>query len=225
MKDACVTRAAKDSEVMMEFPSQARWTMNDQRAATIVDLHARILSLKLLPRTGWLQRGLTNVESIAEHTFSVASLALLVGDMYPDLDRGRVLAIALLHDLAEALIGDLPASARRLFGAAVKQEAERRALIELLAGLPQAEEYLDLWTEYAEGSSPEARLVKALDRLEMLSQALAYERAGHRGMAEFWHDIDFNESWSDEFPMIRALAARLVDARHALNHSNGVTCH
>ncbi len=202
--------------------------MNDQRAATILDLHARMLTLKNLPRTGWLQRGLTNVESIAEHTFSVAALALVVGDQHPDLDRGRLLAIALLHDMAEALIGDLPASARRLFGATVKQEAERRALCEMFEGLPQAEEYLALWTEYAEGSSPEARLVKALDRLEMLSQALAYERTGHRAMAEFWQDVDFNTSWGDEFPFIRALAARLLSERHRLishGNGNGVTCH
>jgi len=196
--------------------------MNDQRAATILDLHARMLTLKNLPRTGWLQRGLTNVESIAEHTFSVAALAMVVGDQHPDLDRGRLLAIALLHDMAEALIGDLPASARRLFGSTVKQEAERRALCEMFEGLPQAEEYLVLWTEYAEGSSPEARLVKALDRLEMLSQALAYERTGHRAMAEFWQDLDFNASWSEEFPFIQALAARLLSERHQLIcHSNG----
>lgn len=189
--------------------------MDDQRAATILDLHNRVLTLKLLPRTGWLQRGLMEVESIAEHIFGVAALALLVGDQVPDLDRGRLLAIALLHDLAEVLIGDLPASARRLFGAAAKQDAERRAMAELLAGLPQAEEYQQLWTEYVEGSSREARLIKALDRLEMLSQALAYERAGSRAMAEFWIDVD--GSWSAEFPIVRTLAEQMVVARHTLN--------
>lgn len=194
--------------------------MDDQRAAMILDLQARVLTLKLLPRTGWLQRGLRDAESIAEHTFSVATLALLVGDLQPDLDRGRLLAIALLHDMAEVLISDLPASARRFFGAAAKRDAERRAFIELFNGLPQAEEYLQLWTEYTEGSSREARLVKALDRLEMLVQALAYERAGSRMMAEFWHDID--EDWNDEFPFLRTLVARLVAERHSLN---GVTRH
>lgn len=197
--------------------------MEDQRAATILDLHMRLLSLKLLPRTGWLQRGLTNVESIAEHSFGVATLALLAGDQIHGVDRGRLLAIALLHDLAEALTGDLPASARRLFGAAAKQEAERRAMEELLAGLPHADEYLELWREYAEGRSREARLVKALDRVEMLAQALAYERAGSRMMSEFWEEID--ERWCAEFPLLRALLDRLVAERSRLNglvHSNGV---
>ncbi len=197
--------------------------MKEQHAATILQLHARLLTLKLLPRTGWLQRGVTDVESIAEHTFSVASLAMLVGDLLPDIDRGRLLAIALLHDLAEALIGDLPASARRLFGVAAKQEAERRGLQELLHGLPQAAEYMELWTEYAEGASREARLVKALDRLEMLSQALAYERAGHRAMAEFWHDIDLNESCHREFPLVQKLVTELIRERSVL--TNGMNYH
>ncbi len=197
--------------------------MDEQRAVIILQLHARLLTLKLLPRTGWLQRGVTDVESIAEHTFGVASLAMLVGDLLPNIDRGRLLAIALLHDLAEALIGDLPASARRLFGVAAKQDAEQRALQELLHGLPQATEYMQLWTEYAEGGSREARLVKALDRLEMLSQALAYERAGHRAMAEFWHDIDLNESCHSEFPLVQKLVAELITERNSL--TNGINPH
>lgn len=199
--------------------------MDEQRASTILDLHRRVLTLKLLPRTGWLQRGLTNVESIADHTFSVATLALLVGDLLPDLDRSRLLAIALLHDLAEALIGDLPASARRLFGSSAKKEAERRAMHELLADLPQMDDYMALWNEYTEGSSREARLVKALDQLEMLSQALAYERTGHRAMAEFWADIDATSAWSKEFPLVQALLTRLTDERGKLNHGNGVASH
>ncbi len=185
--------------------------MDDQSARSILALHHRLLSLKLLPRTGWLQRGVTNVESIAEHTFGVASLALFVGDLVPDIDRGRLLAIALLHDIAEVLTGDLPASARRLFGPEAKRVAEQHAMSELLRGLPQADEYMALWLEYLRKESREARLVKQLDRLEMLAQALAYERAGNRAMAEFWEDID--EGWSDEFPMLGDMAAHLLHER------------
>ncbi|MCG8351039.1 MAG: HD domain-containing protein [Chloroflexales bacterium] len=196
--------------------------MDDQRAVTILDLHTRLLTLKLLPRTGWLQRGMTNVESIADHSFSVAMLALLIGDLQPDLDRSRLLTIALLHDIAEVFIGDLPASARRLFGAEAKREAERRSMQELLNGLPQATEYIALWTEYIEGSSREARLVKTLDRIEMLVQTLAYERAGHRALDELWDDLDW--SWGDEFPLIHSFLSRLLAERFQLNgkaHING----
>lgn len=186
----------------------------DQHTETMLALHQRLLTLKLLPRTGWLQRGMQQVESIAEHTFGVATLALIVGDMIPDLDRGRLLAIALLHDMAEALIGDLPATASYLFGAAAKHDAERRAMIELFGDLPQIDEYLELWDEYTLRASREARLVKQLDRLEMLLQALAYEQAGNKGMAEFWEGSE--EGWSSEFPEIRAFARRLINERDQL---------
>lgn len=171
------------------------------------------MSLKLLPRTGWLQRGMRDVESIAEHTFAVATLAMLVGDQQPGIDRGRLLAIALLHDIAESLIGDLPASARRLFGAEAKRAAERRAMVEMFTGLPQADEYLGLWDEYCVGGSKEARMVKAMDHLEMLAQALAYERAGSRALGEFWEDAGDKLS---EFPLVRALADKLYAEREKL---------
>lgn len=184
--------------------------MNDRSLTALYQLQNRLLTLKLLPRTGWLQRGVCNPESVAEHTFGVAILALLVGDATAGIDRSRLLTIALLHDLAEALVGDLPATARRLFGAEAKYAAERGAMEELLADLPQAEEYLTLWDTYVRGDSREARLVKALDRLEMLSQALAYERSGNRALGEFWHEA---ERWSDEFPAVRALADQLIAER------------
>ncbi|HEX9369834.1 MAG TPA: HD domain-containing protein [Roseiflexaceae bacterium] len=185
--------------------------MDDQIAHDLVTLYAQVATLKLLPRIGWLQRGVARPESVAEHTFGVATLALLVGDGVAGLDRGRLLAIALLHDMAETLLSDLPASARRLVGAARKHDAEHRALEELLARLPRRDEYVALWQEYARGGSREARLVKGLDRIEMLAQALAYERAGSRALAEFWADAE--EGWGDEFPILRELAARLVEFR------------
>ncbi|GAB4441105.1 MAG: HD domain-containing protein [Chloroflexi bacterium OHK40] len=187
--------------------------MDDQAFAALARLQSRIQSLKLLPRTGWLQRGLRDVESVAEHSFGVATLALIVGDLHPGLDRGRLLAIALLHDLAEALVGDLPASARRLFGAVAKHAAERQAMVELLGALPQGDGYLALWEEYSQGSSPEARLIKALDQLEMLGQTLAYEQAGARNLDEFWEE---HGSWGEEFPLVRALADQLRAEHRAL---------
>lgn len=187
--------------------------MDDQTFAALATLQGQIQTLKLLPRTGWLQRGLRDVESIAEHSFGVATLALIVGDLHPGMDRGKLLAIALVHDLAEALVSDLPASASRLIGKAAKHEAERKAMLEMLGALPRGESYIELWEEYSQGGSPEARLVKALDRLELLGQALAYERNGARGLAEFWEEV---AGWGEEFPVVRALADQLCAEHEAL---------
>ena len=185
--------------------------MHDQSSADVVTLYSRLATLKLLPRIGWLQRGVAHPESIAEHTFGVATLALLICDTVPGLDRGKLLAIALVHDMAEVLLTDLPATARRLIGAEAKHAAERRAVGELFAALPNCEEYLARWDDYANAGSPEARLVKGLDRIEMLAQALDYERAGNRAMAEFWEHSD--TGWGEEFPILRALACELFERR------------
>jgi len=185
--------------------------MHELNAQSLLSLYSQVAALKLLPRTGWLQRGVSGAESVAEHIFGVAVLALLVGDSVAGVDRGKLLAIALIHDLAEALLGDLPASARRLIGVATKHEAERCAAEELFAALPGRAEYLALWEEYIAADSVEARLIKELDRIEMLAQALAYERAGNRGLSEFWADA--SQGWSDEFPAVRVLAAGLLALR------------
>jgi putative hydrolases of HD superfamily len=185
--------------------------MHDTTAQDLLSLYAQLATLKLMPRTGWLQRGVAHAESVAEHTFGVATLALLVGDTVGDVDRGKLLTIAVLHDLAEALLSDLPASARRFIGADHKHDAERRAIEELFAKLPNCAEYLALWEEYACGRSREARLVKGIDRVEMLAQALAYERAGSRAMDEFLHDAE--AGWGEEFPILHDLAAQLVTLR------------
>ena len=187
--------------------------MYNQSSHNLMALYTQIATLKLLPRTGWLQRGVPNAESVAEHTFGVAALALLIGDTVDGMDRGKLLAIAMLHDLAEALMSDLPASAKRLIGAERKHAAERSALEEMLVRLPNRAEYLALWDEYARGCSREARLVKGIDRIEMLTQALAYERAGSRALGEFWEDID--EGWGDEFPILYELAAEIQERRGA----------
>ncbi len=186
--------------------------MHEPPAHELLTLYSQLATLKLLPRTGWLQRGVASAESVAEHTFGVVALALFVGDMIAGLDRGKLLAIALLHDMAEVYLSDLPASARRLLGSAGKHAAERRAVQELLAALPNQAEYLALWSEYSAGSSAEARLIKGLDRIEMLAQALLYERAGNRGLAEFWAGAE--RDWGDEFPILEALAAQLLARRN-----------
>ena len=185
--------------------------MTDRNILAYARLAEQIVALKLLPRVGWLQRGIANAESVAEHSFGLAALALIFTAADDAVDRERVLAMALMHDVAEALIGDLPFSARRLIGEAVKRDAERRALIELCTPIPGGDHLIRLWEEYAAGATREARLVKALDRVETLVQALAYEHAGNRLLDEFW--VDATEGL-DEFPDLAAFVTWLAAQRN-----------
>lgn len=178
--------------------------------AALAELCGEIAVLKRMPRTGWLQRGVAAPESVADHSFGVALLALAVAGFYPEIDRGRLLALAVAHDAGEALLTDLPLTAQRLIGRDLKQAAERQAAELLLGGLPGGADLVGLWAEYASGATREARLVKALDRVELLAQALAYEQAGQRNLAEFWRGWD--AGW-DEFPELGELAAELARRR------------
>jgi putative hydrolase of HD superfamily len=165
-------------------------------AELILPLLEPVARLKRLPRTGWLLAGVSQPESVAEHTCATALLAYFLAELInqaPDahgladpLDVGRVAAIALVHDLAESDLSDLPRQATRLLGEPVKHAAEARALGELFSALPTGERMLALWHEYAEAATPEARLVRDADKLEMVYQAWSYEQAGQQRLGEFW---------------------------------------
>lgn len=138
--------------------------------------------LKQTARAGWKLRGIAEPESVAEHSFRVALLALVLG-RGAGLDRERCVAMALVHDLAESIVGDITP-----FDGVAPEEKERRereAMVRLsdLAGDPQI---LALWEEYDAGATPEARFVKELDKLETVVQAAEYEAEHAAELDEFW---------------------------------------
>ena len=156
--------------------------------------------LKNLDRTGWTLRGLApGTESVAAHSFGVGVTAMMLADAVAaegvQIDSERVLRMALLHDWAEARIGDMPRTATHYFGAENRKRAETAAFADLVERLPAAEKlYRELFKDYELRTSLEARLVKAADVIDLLVQALALERAGAGGLDEFWdvaRDGDF----------------------------------
>ena len=138
-------------------------------------------------RQGWLRRGIPErrCESVAEHSFGVAVLALFLVDAhFPELDRDKVLRLALLHDFGEIYAGDLtPGDA---ISSEEKHEREATAVAQVLGKLPNGAEYTALWQEYETGATPEAQLVRQVDRLEMGLQASVYERQGLADLSEFY---------------------------------------
>ena len=169
----------------------------DLAVAQLANLGQAVQVLKRVPRMGWYLRGVApgEVENVAAHSYGVALLGLaLAMSVSPPVDTGRLLAMCLLHDLAEAVLSDLPGPTNRYLPANAKAEAERQVLQELLADLPFADEWLDLWDEYRTGNTIEAQLVQDADKLDMVMQAAAYERAGRRGLGEFWDSLA-GRSW------------------------------
>ena len=156
--------------------------------STLVELQR----LKRLDRTGWVLRGFANgTESVAAHSFGVSVTAMLLADELArqgvSVNVEKVLRLALLHDWAEARVGDMPRTATMYFGSEARKHAETAAFRDLTAAIDDdGALYAQLYREYEERSTLEARLVKAADVIDLLVEALALERAGGRGLDEFW---------------------------------------
>jgi putative hydrolases of HD superfamily len=148
--------------------------MNATEVAGLLDFLRAAESLKTVTRSAYTSQG--HPESVAEHTWRLSLMALLIAPEFPDVDFARLIKICLVHDLGEAIGGDIPApeQARRRDAGAVGGKAadERRDLVTLLEPLPEPrrDEILGLWDEYEAAQSPEARLAKALDKLETILQ-------------------------------------------------------
>jgi len=160
--------------------------------------------LNRIPRSGWVMRGVSDAESVADHSFGVAFIALILSEMMNQpLDQAKLLTIALLHDLPESVIGDIPAPATVHFAAGAKREAETGALNTLLRGLSCAERWRSWWREFEDGETIEGRLVRDADRLDVLVQAYVYEQTtGNRRLEEFW---ERSEASDFEFAATRTL--------------------
>jgi putative hydrolase of HD superfamily len=130
--------------------------------------------LKSAHRSAWTSTG--ERESVAEHTWRLCLMAMVLHPAFPHVDFARLIRICLVHDLGEAIGGDVPApeQARRLLEdpADGKASQERRDLLTLVEPLPAAlqAEITALWDEYEAAATPEARLAKALDKLETIVQ-------------------------------------------------------
>lgn len=166
-------------------------------------------ALEHLPRTGWLQRGIAEAESVAAHVLGTAYVVLaLAPRVEPPLDVTRCVALAVVHDAPEALLGDLPRSAAERLPAGAKRSAETRAAEDLLA--PLSASALELWREYDAARSREARLVRLADRLHLGLRLLAYLRAGRRGLDEFIEGLRGLDA--SEFPPAEELRRSLLGA-------------
>lgn len=139
------------------------------------------LALKDLPRAGWVRVGVQAPESVAAHAWGVAWLVLALCP--PELDRGRALAIAVVHDLAEVRVGDL--TPHDGTPASEKARREREAFRDLVAPLAGAAEMEAMLAEYMGAGTPEGRFVRACDKLDMALQAARYEAAQGLDLAEF----------------------------------------
>ncbi|NJL26939.1 MAG: HD domain-containing protein [Thermoanaerobaculia bacterium] len=177
--------------------------------ATLLDLLLELQALDNVPRIGYSLRGVAEPESVAEHSFHTAFLVWALGAREAGLDLLRAVELALVHDLAEVRIGDLPRTATGYFPAGAKHAAEHAAITEILA--PLGDRGPALYAEYQRAETREARFVAACDKLQLLIKASVYERAGNRALADL---LARSESLVDHgFDSIRTLVGELIARR------------
>lgn len=135
-------------------------------------------NLKKIPRQGWIDKLSTNnPESVADHTFSMAILGMILSDL-EKYDTEKILKMILLHDLAESITGDI---APGKISNVEKILLENNTMKKILEDVPRSlqKQYDKLWKDYQNGTSEEAKFVHQLDKLEMALQAKIYSRDGH----------------------------------------------
>lgn len=180
--------------------------------------------LKATDRSGYTSAG--RRESAAEHTWRVCLMALVLAPEFPDVDFAKLVRICLVHDLGEAVGGDVPApeQARRLAQdpSATKAAQERQDLLALLAPLPQSRraEILALWDEYEAAVTPEARLAKALDKLETILQ---HTQGDNPPDFDYRFNLEYGRRFTADHPLIVELRRMLDEetARRAIAADRG----
>lgn len=150
-------------------------------ARALIDFLRVAERLKDAPRHCWTTGG--RRESVAEHSWRVSLMAMLMKDEFPALDIDKVVRMCLVHDLGEALTGDIPTF--------IKTDADRAVEAEGLDGwigrlpAPWPEELRALFAEMEALETPEAKLYKALDRMEAI-------QSHNESAVETWLPLEYD---------------------------------
>ncbi|HOK23143.1 MAG TPA: HD domain-containing protein [Candidatus Hydrothermia bacterium] len=177
-----------------------------------------VYRLKRTPRAGFWYYGVKSPETVAEHVFGVAILTYIFGEYLRSelnytINVEKALKMAIIHELGEAMIGDIHLESRNYIGKCV-EDGERKALEEMAAYLPDnlQTEIKELYNEFEKGETIEATLVRSLDKVDLLIQALNYEKAGYRNLDKFF-DEQQNFKYIEHISEIRDFVQELKKRR------------
>lgn len=134
--------------------------------STFLEILSVAEKLKCNTRHSWTSSG--RQESVAEHSWRIALMALLMRDEFPNIDMDKVIRMCLIHDLGEAFTGDIPAFDKK----EEDSKKEDEIFLQWIETFPThyKEEFIELLAEMNERKTEEAKLYKALDNLEAVIQ-------------------------------------------------------
>ncbi len=167
-------------------------SQNEKQTLELISSLEYVYQLKIIPRSGWVQSGIprSEVESIASHSYGMSILILYLRSelLSNGINVERALSMALIHDIAEAIVGDI--TPKDSIADMDKHAAEADAFLQIISGIQEGDSFYALWQEFEMGQSPEAQLVKRMDKLDMLIQAYIYEKHYKMRLDSFWEGMD-----------------------------------
>lgn len=160
--------------------------------------------LKSVVRTAWTSEG--RRESTAEHSWRLALFVGVLSDSFPRLDLSKMLLMSLIHDIGEIYEGDI--SAASCPDKEAKYTAECRAARSVFSILPepQAGRMMDLWMEYNDASTPEAKLVKALDKAETIIQ---HNQGNNPSDFDYQFNLEYGKEYFEDDDTLKLLRSMI----------------
>lgn len=188
-------------------------TKDEINIEEVISFIKEVERIKNVTRTAWTSEG--KQESVAEHSWRLAMLALVLTPHIPEVNFSKVINMCLVHDLGEAYEGDI--SATIPIDQDEKLINEEKDLLKLINNLPEPsrEMILSLWKEYNEATSVEAKIAKSLDKMETIIQH-------NQGKNPSDFDYAFNITYGTEYVTINETINKLrkiidEDTRKKLN--------
>ncbi|AGL84523.1 metal-dependent phosphohydrolase [Pseudomonas protegens CHA0] len=195
------------------LPTRAGLSMNSELLSGRLDFLREAEKLKDVLRSAHTSSG--RQESTAEHSWRLCLMALLFEDQLGDLDLLRVLKLCIVHDLGEAIHGDIPAVAQAAHPDKSQQERDDLQLLARALDAPAREHLLELWDEYEGAASNEARAVKALDKLETLLQ---HTQGQNPAGFDYRFNLGYGRRYTDASPLFQALRQQIdIDTQRCLD--------
>ncbi|ELR23470.1 HD domain containing protein [Acanthamoeba castellanii str. Neff] len=197
-------------------------------ASSLLDFMCLMGKLKHLKRTGWVRHNVSAPECIADHMYRMGIMAMLFADS--SLNKERMVKLALLSPCPSlpchggggwlaggwvggwvtAIVGDITPHCGVTKDEKYRLEHEAMGTIRaMLAGLPAADEFEELWLEYEKGETPEARVVGQIDKFDMYLQAHEYEASQGLDLSEFFRGAETTV----QHPEMRQWLAELLARR------------
>nr|CAB3252150.1 HD domain-containing protein 2-like [Phallusia mammillata] len=180
-------------------------------AENLVQFLSTIGKLKKTERAGWVLKGIKHPESVSDHMYRMAIMAMTCLDSTSEIKMDHCIKLCLVHDMAECIVGDITPSDN--ITKEEKQRLEKDAMDHLGSLLPKetSSSVKELFEEYEAQETREAMFVKDLDRFEMILQAFEYEteRDDPGFLQEFFDSVE----GKIRSPSIRKLAESLIKTR------------